>query len=545
MSVSFRSLTNGITFSQKKRKKTEMSTEAEILKDEVLPHSEPMLPVGDGSSVKALQKSLGIRVTGSDVPCPLRSWWDLSGQLPESLIECVSSRYPVPTPIQAQAIPILLKGRDLLASAPTGSGKTAAYLLPLLLHREKSKLRYLILCPTRELSHQIREEALKLLPPSYKPSSVCLASSKTPSSIKASVLISTPNTLVYLLQKIPDLLNTLEWLIVDESDKLFEDKGSRSFREQLALIYKAASSSKKAFFSATLAPDVENWCKVNLDNAVSVTVGVKNLASKDVKQRLLYTGNEKGKVYALKNLIQSGGLKPPALVFVQDHQRADELKELFVKEEDIKAEVIHSHRSLLQREEAIKSFRSGRTWVLICTELLCRGIDVKGVNLVVNYDFPPSTVSYIHRVGRTGRAGRPGEALTFFTDEDKTLLRSIAQVVSSSGSEVPQYMLGLKKASRQEKRRLASQGLSRDSIKGESKYDAKKRERLSGIIYASQKRKMKKLAVEKGESFNEDAFVARFGKAPLPKKKEDPKATTKVSTKKKKDSKPQRKNKEN
>uniref|UniRef100_A0A0K2T6U5 RNA helicase n=2 Tax=Lepeophtheirus salmonis TaxID=72036 RepID=A0A0K2T6U5_LEPSM len=268
-------------------------------------------------------------------------------------------------------------------------------------------------------------------------------------------------------------------------------------------------SSKKAFFSATLATDVENWCKTNLDNAVSVTIGIRNKACKDVKQSLVYTGSEKGKNYALTNLINDG-IKPPVLIFVQDFERADELKEILTKQKKIKAEVIHSHRSLLQREDAIKTFRAGRTWVLICTELMSRGIDVKGVNLVINYDFPPSTVSYIHRVGRTGRAGRPGRAVTFFTDDDKVLLRSIAQIVSSSGNNVPEFMLKLKKASRQEKRRLASNGIERDSVKGESKYDKRNRLKREQIILASRKRKMKASAESKGEVFDESLFDAKF-----------------------------------
>ncbi|CAB4069897.1 DDX52 [Lepeophtheirus salmonis] len=451
MSVTFRSLTNGIRF-----KKKESSELKELEEDSCMVVASNVINVGD-AAMKTLRKTLGIRVQGKDVPDPLTNWWDLSGSLPEGLIEMVSSLYPNPTPIQAQSIPIMLQGRDVLGSAPTGSGKTAAYLLPILVNQEKNKLKTIILCPTRELSHQIHQEALKLIPPNYQ-TKVQVASSKK-SNQGANVLISTPNTLVYLIKDGSSLdLKSLEWLIVDESDKLFEDKGKASFREQLAVVYKACMSSKKAFFSATLATDVENWCKTNLDNAVSVTIGIRNKACKDVKQSL-------------------------------DFERADELKEILTKQKKIKAEVIHSHRSLLQREDAIKTFRAGRTWVLICTELMSRGIDVKGVNLVINYDFPPSTVSYIHRVGRTGRAGRPGRAVTFFTDDDKVLLRSIAQI---------------------EKRRLASNGIERDSVKGESKYDKRNRLKREQIILASRKRKMKASAESKGEVFDESLFDAKF-----------------------------------
>merc|ERR1712142_1196628 len=151
-----------------------------------------------------------------------------------------------------------------------------------------------------------------------------------------------------------------------------------------------------------------------------------------------------------RSLVQKG-LQPPVLIFVQSKERAQDLfKELLY--DGIHVDVIHSERSQLQRENTVRAFRSGGIWVLICTELMGRGIDFKGVNLVINYDFPPSAVSYIHRIGRTGRAGRQGQAVTFFTEEDKTLLRNIATIVKRSGGEVPEYMLKMKKASRQDKR---------------------------------------------------------------------------------------------
>lgn len=173
-------------------------------------------------------------------------------------------------------------------------------------------------------------------------------------------------------------------------------------------------------FSATLAVDVENWCKLNLDNVLTVTIGERNTAVHNVRQRLVYTGTEKGKLMAIKQLVQEG-LKPPVLVFVQTKERAKDLaKALQEAGRDLKVDVIHSDRSQLQRDDTVKAFRAGRVWILICTELMGRGIDFKGVNMVVNYDFPPTTVSYIHRIGRTGRAGRSGQAVTFFTDADKS-----------------------------------------------------------------------------------------------------------------------------
>lgn len=255
-------------------------------------------------------------------------------------------------------------------------------------------------------------------------------------------------------------------MIVDESDKLFEE-GRQGFRDQLGAIYRACDSQqiRRAFFSATFAFDVQEWCKLNLDNVVMLTIGQKNSASEKVEQQLIFTGSEGGKLMAFRNLIvevsndrllkskiertyrhilYQKGLTPPVLVFVQTKERAKELYTELVYD-GINVDVIHAERSQLQRDNVVKSFRSGQIWVLICTELMGRGIDFKGVNLVVNYDFPPSAISYIHRIGtqyatffctyannviicsiitgRTGRAGRPGKAITFFTENDAGYLR--------------------------------------------------------------------------------------------------------------------------
>ena len=179
--------------------------------------------------------------------------------------------------------------------------------------------------------------------------------------------------------------------------------------------------------SATLGHEVEQWCRLNLDNMVKVRVGAANSATETIDQKLVYCGTEAGKLLAFRNIVKAG-LQPPVLVFVQTKERASELfKELLY--DGINVDVIHSERSEQQRENTVRAFRSGGIWVLICTELMGRGIDFKGVNLVINYDFPPSAVSYIHRIGRTGRAGKSGQAVTFFTEQDRTILRTIAQVV--------------------------------------------------------------------------------------------------------------------
>uniref|UniRef100_A0A3Q2CFW9 Probable ATP-dependent RNA helicase DDX52 n=1 Tax=Cyprinodon variegatus TaxID=28743 RepID=A0A3Q2CFW9_CYPVA len=418
-----------------------------------------------------------INVHGSDVPDPVCSFEELQSEYhinPRVIQNLKEAGLNTPTPIQMQAIPLMMHGRELLACAPTGSGKTLAFSLPLLAHLQQPAnlgFRALIISPTRELASQTYRELLRLSEGVgfrvHIIDKASLAAKKygPQSNKKYDILVSTPNRLIYLLNQDPPGINlsSVEWLVVDESDKLFED-GKTGFREQLATIFLACSNAKvrRAFFSATCTQEVEQWCRLNLDNLVSVNIGHRNAAVETVEQELLFVGTENGKLVAMRDLIKKGFL-PPMLVFVQSIERARELFHELVYE-GINVDVIHAERTQQQRDNVVNSFRSGKIWVLICTALLARGIDFKGVNLVLNYDFPTSAVEYIHRIGRTGRAGHRGKAITFFTENDKPLLRSIANVIKQAGCPVPDYMIGFKKIHSKVKRRLEKKPPKRDTI---------------------------------------------------------------------------------
>lgn len=175
---------------------------------------------------------------------------------------------------------------------------------------------------------------------------------------------------------------------------------------------------------------------------IRISIGVANAGATTIDQKLVFVGREDGKLLAMRQLVQAG-LKPPVLIFLQSKDRAKELFRELVYD-GINVEVIHAERTQEQRDNIIRRFRTGDIWVLICTDLMARGVDFKGVNMVINYDFPQSAVSYIHRIGRTGRAGRRGTAVTFFTEDDVPYLRSIANVMKLSGCEVPDWMLTIK-----------------------------------------------------------------------------------------------------
>ncbi|KZC04724.1 putative ATP-dependent RNA helicase DDX52 [Dufourea novaeangliae] len=418
-----------------------------------------------------------ISITGTRVPKPISIFSELSEDygVSEYLINNVMNcGYVHPTPIQMQAMPIMLQGRQILACAPTGSGKTAAFLLPII-HQlgapQRKGFRAIILSPTRELAKQTHRECVRLSEGFnfriHIISKIGQALDKygPKSSQKFDILITTPRRIIFLLNQDPPAisLSNIEWLIVDEADKLFED-GTRCFRDQLEEISKACTNENlcTAMFSATNTPVVSKWCRRNLKGLVTVTVGHRNAATDLVEQELLFVGTESGKLVALRGIIQKGVL-PPVLVFVQSKERAQELFNELIYD-GINVDVIHADRSQTQRDNVVRCFREGKIWVLICTELMARGIDFKGVNLVINYDFPPSAISYVHRIGRTGRAGHKGKAITFFTEQDTPNLRSIAAIMRESGCNVPDYMLSMKKHTKREKRKLEHSAPPREKI---------------------------------------------------------------------------------
>lgn len=294
--------------------------------------------------------------------------------------------------------------------------------------------------------------------------------------------------LVHLVQTSSIDLSRVQHLVLDEGDKLLE----MGFLEQVDEILHACTHPKLArhLLSATLPPSVEQLARSFMRDPVQVEIGARNSAAQTVTQKLLYVGTEEGKLLALRQLIQAG-VRPPVLVFVQSKERAKDLFHELVYD-GINVDVIHSERTQAQRDKIVDEFRAGRIWFLIATDLMGRGMDFKGVNLVVNYDFPQSIVSYIHRIGRAGRAGRAGEAVTFFTNDDTLLLRSVANVIKQSGGDVSDWMLQLKKPSRNERKQLAKRPIERRDIAPVPRFDKQQRGHKRQMIEQSKQQKNKR-----------------------------------------------------
>ncbi|KAJ3775315.1 P-loop containing nucleoside triphosphate hydrolase protein [Lentinula raphanica] len=411
------------------------------------------------------------RVTtkGSNVPeCAetfesLRDRYQLSSHLMSNLSK---NGFTYPTGIQSHGAPILLEGRDLAAISPTGTGKTISYLLPTLASLRAPVasaeagsglgVRAVILAPTRELAHQIHNECLKLA--QGRKWRIVLFSKATANTIsdkavrdKIDIIVSTPLRLVASLQSGTLSLSNVRHLIFDEADRMLDNE----FLPQIEEIVAACTHPdvQKAVFSATLPANAEKIAMDMLRDPVRVVVGLKDTPLPLIAQSLTYVADDASKLPSLLTYF-SQPYNPPVLIFTSTQPRASSLAEELVLNGISNVDCLHAGMSKKEREDAVSRMRKGESWVMVSTEVMARGMDFKGVREVINYDFPTSVQSYIHRIGRTGRAGRSGKAVTFFTDTDGPYLKSIANVILQSGQTVPDWITKLPKPSKMKRRQM-------------------------------------------------------------------------------------------
>ena len=377
----------------------------------------------------------------------------------------VVGKFEEPTAVQKQTIPALYQGRELMVVAPTGSGKTLAFLIPLIMRVKQQKqqkqpvtatssIKAVVISPTKELSMQTGRVLMPLLPGLKLRCSILSKATAAGSDFnsKVDILLANPLRLESLTKNGTIDLSQVETLVLDEADKLFE----MGFSEQIDACLSACTNQHivKSLFSATLPETVEHTARSVLRDPLRITVGERNVSATSVDQKLMFVGRENGKILAIRQLI-SDGLRPPVLVFVNTKERAKEVhKELMF--EGVHVDSLHASQSHAAREKAVEKFRQGKTWVLIATDLVARGLDFAGVETVINFDFPRSTIDYVHRVGRTGRAGRSGKAITFFTEEDVGGVRAVANIIKAAGGDVDPWMLKLRKVRPERKRKNSS-----------------------------------------------------------------------------------------
>ncbi len=344
--------------------------------------------------------------------------------------------YTTPSPIQAQAIPLLLEGRDLIGCAQTGTGKTAAFSLPILdaLHRrprglKPKTMRVLVLTPTRELATQVGKSleiygmhmnvrhALVFGGVGQRPQVDALRNG-------VDVLVACPGRLLDLVNQGHVDLSAVEFFVLDEVDRMLDMGFHRDVQRIVSLL---PAKRQSLFFSATLAPPIVRLAHEILRNPASVAIEPEVTTAEKVEQHVCFVARE-NKFALLMQRLGKQGPGELSIVFSRTKHGANKLaKQIMVA--GFAAEAIHGNRSQAQRDRTLEKFRAGKLPVLVATDVAARGVDVKAVTLVVNFDLPNEPEAYVHRIGRTGRAGATGQAMSFCSPDERDFLREIEKLI--------------------------------------------------------------------------------------------------------------------
>lgn len=361
------------------------------------------------------------------------------GITPSILKALEAEGYKRPTPIQQQAIPILLRGKDLLACAQTGTGKTAAFSIPILQHlcadpqRGQRQIKALILTPTRELAIQIGESIKAYGRHTPIRHTVIFGGVKQGRQTQAlsrgiDILVATPGRLLDLIGQGFITLEHIEYFVLDEADRMLDMGFIHDIRKVLA---KLPRQRQSLFFSATMPPKIIDLSRKILGQYEKVVIEPKQTTAEKVEQSVYFVA-KKAKINLLIHLLQTESADA-TLVFSRTKHGANKI----VKKLDragIQAQAIHGNKSQTARQKALGNFKSGETSVLVATDIAARGIDVEELGLVINYDLPNVPETYVHRIGRTGRAGASGVALSFCDTEERAYLKDIQKTIDQ---EIP------------------------------------------------------------------------------------------------------------
>ncbi|KAI9351733.1 P-loop containing nucleoside triphosphate hydrolase protein, partial [Zopfochytrium polystomum] len=436
---------------------------------------------------RIFKEDFNISTKGGTVPNPIRSWKE--SPIPPKLLQIISDiGYREPTPIQRQAIPIGLQNRDIIGIAETGSGKTASFVIPMLVYiselpplTDENRMQgpyALILAPTRELAQQIEQETLKFCKGmNFICVSIVGGHSHESQGFNlrsgAHVIIATPGRLKDCLDRRILVLSQCAYVVMDEADRMIdlgfeetvnaildalpvsnvkpEDEPDGGSAMQLDGAPEAAAYRQTVMFSATMPPAVERLAKKYLRRPVVVTIGTAGQAVDRIEQRVEFINDENKKKNRLLELL-GGQYAPPIIIFVNQKRACDVLARALEKL-GFKSATLHGGKSQDQREAALASVKLGGKDLLIATDVAARGIDIKSVSLVINYDMAKSIEDYTHRIGRTGRAGEKGVAITFLSQSDSDVFYDLKQMLQKSSiSRVPPELANHEAAQRRPER---------------------------------------------------------------------------------------------
>ena len=348
---------------------------------------------------------------------------------------CKSLGYLKPTPIQTKAIPIILSGEDVIGCAETGTGKTAAFLLPMIQNlgiKTRPGVRVLVLAPTRELALQIQKNYNELNHLKANTSVLVIGGANMKSQIAdlrrhPTFVIATPGRLLDLTERGVVDLSTIEVLVLDEADRMLDMGFLPAIRRVLALL---PAKKQTLLFSATMSQSIESLARSTMTRPKLVEVNPRGRAAQMVEQTA-YSVSLENKTALLLDLLERENEKElldKVLVFTRTRRASERLSHI-LKARNHSVNRIHADRSQPQREAALRAFRDGSTRVLVATDIAARGLDVDAVSHVINYDVPSAPEDYVHRVGRTGRAGKRGKAITIVTPIDELSMKAIERLI--------------------------------------------------------------------------------------------------------------------
>jgi ATP-dependent RNA helicase RhlE len=349
---------------------------------------------------------------------------------------CESLGYNTPTPIQRQAIPIVLSGHDVIGCAETGTGKTAAFLLPIIQRLSATNrpgLRVLVLAPTRELALQIHENygALNRVKTNRGVLAIGGANIRTQlADLRrgAAVLIATPGRLLDLIERKAVQLSTVEVLVLDEADRMLDMGFLPAIRQVLSLL---PAKRQTLLFSATMSSSIEQLARSTTKDPKLVEVSTRGRAAILVEQIAYYVPQESKTALLLELLEKERDPFERVLIFTRTRRGAERLSHV-LQARDHAVKRIHADRTQPQREAALRAFSEGRARVLVATDIAARGLDINAVSHVINYDVPGAPEDYVHRIGRTGRAGNQGKAITIVAPVDELSMRAIERLTGQS-----------------------------------------------------------------------------------------------------------------
>lgn len=400
-----------------------------------------------------------VEASGEGVPEPITSF--TAPPLDPLLVEnTVLSRFTRPTPVQKYSVPIVAGGRDLMACAQTGSGKTGGFLFPVLsesymngpapvpestgaFSSNKVYPTILVMAPTRELVSQIYDEAKKFSYRSWVKPAVVYGGADIGGQIRnlergCDLLVATPGRLKDLLERGRVSLANIKYLVLDEADRMLD----MGFEPQIRHIVQecdmpGVNDRQTLMFSATFPRDIQMLARDFLKDYIFLSVGRVGSTSENITQKILYVEDEEKKSVILDLLSATdNGL---TIVFTETKRMADNLAD-FLYDQGFPATAIHGDRSQYEREKALAAFKSGTAPILVATAVAARGLDIPNVSHVVNYDLPGDIDDYVHRIGRTGRAGNVGIATAFFNRNNKNIVKGLIELLSEANQDVPDFL---------------------------------------------------------------------------------------------------------